>query len=202
MIYTSKADMVTAKLREMIISGDFRPSSALRQRDLATQFGVSQTPVREALRRLESEGIVVNDPHKGSTVAEASAGLWNENYAIRAALESLAAELACDSITDEQIAELAQIDKKMRALREVNDEYRALNQEFHFQICSAARSPMLMSFIRLLWNALGDGPHVVRTHRESTRQHAKILKALRAKDKDAAGDLVRAHILGAKIDQH
>ncbi|PRZ40978.1 GntR family transcriptional regulator [Antricoccus suffuscus] len=201
MIYTSKADMVTAKLREMIISGEIRSSAALRQRDLAIQFGVSQTPVREALRRLESEGIVVNDPHKGSTVVEASAGLWNENFAIRAALESLAAELACESITDTQIDELARIDKKMRELGEINDEYRDLNQQFHFGICGAARSPMLMSFIRLLWNALGDGPHVVRSHRESARQHAKILKALRARDKDTIGSLLRVHILGAAIDQ-
>lgn len=201
MSYTSKADMVTAKLREMIIAGEIRASSALRQRDLAIQFGVSQTPVREALRRLESEGIVVNDPHKGSTVVEASGGLWNENFAVRAALESLAAELACDLITDVQVNELARLDEKMRALGEVNDEYRDLNRRFHFGICSAAHSPMLMSFIRLLWSALGDGPHVVRSHRESTCQHGKILKALAARDGANIGGLVREHILGARIDQ-
>ena len=201
MIYTSKADMVTAKLREMIIGGEICSSAALRQRDLATQFGVSQTPVREALRRLESEGLVVNDPHKGSIAAEASAGRWNENYAIRVALEPLAAELACASITDAQLELLDTLDNKMLAVGEVNQEYRALNQQFHFAICEAARSPMLMSFIRLLWKALGDGPHVVRSHPESPARHGKILTALRERDKDRVGGFVREHILGAVIDQ-
>ena len=62
--YASKSDIVCAMLRELIISGELAAGEALRQRDLAARFGVSQTPVREALRRLESEGLVVNDPHR------------------------------------------------------------------------------------------------------------------------------------------
>ena len=201
MSYTSKADMVTAKLREMIVAGDLKPGAALRQRDLAGEFGVSQTPVREGLRRLEAEGLVSNDTHKGSIVAEARAGRWSENFAIRAALESLAAEIACDTITDEQVRELQDLDNQMRAIGSINDEYRALNQRFHMQICAIADSPLLMSFIKLLWRALGDGPHVVRTHSESARQHRQIIAALCARDKEKVTEVIRRHILGATIEQ-
>jgi len=79
MQYSSKSDIVCAMLREMIISGDLSPAEPLRQRDLAERFGVSQTPVREALRRLESEGLVVNDPHRGATVAESRQGLVHDH---------------------------------------------------------------------------------------------------------------------------
>lgn len=199
--YTSKADMVTAKMREMIVAGDLKPGAALRQRDLAGEFAVSQTPVREGLRRLESEGLVTNDPHKGSVVAEARAGRWNENFAIRASLEALAAELACDVITDTQLAVLEDLNAQMRALGDVNDEYRALNQRFHMEICAAADSPLLMSFIKLLWRALGDGPHVVRTHSESSAQHGQIVAALRDRDKETVTEVIREHILAAPIDQ-
>jgi len=67
-IYLSKSDFMAALLRELIISGDLKPGEQLRQRDLAERFGVSVTPVREALRWLESEGLVRYDAHKGSTV--------------------------------------------------------------------------------------------------------------------------------------
>ncbi|WP_267130032.1 GntR family transcriptional regulator [Cumulibacter manganitolerans] len=192
---------MTAKLREMIVAGDVQPGAALRQRDLAASFGVSQTPVREGLRRLESEGLVSNDPHKGSIVAEARAGRWNENFAIRAALESLAAELACDVIRDDQIAHLAAIDDQMRALGKIDDQYRELNKQFHMEICAIAESPLLMSFVKLLWRALGDGPHVVRSHAESARQHRQIIAALRKRDKAKVTAAIRKHILGAPIEQ-
>ncbi|MEO6955704.1 MAG: GntR family transcriptional regulator [Antricoccus sp.] len=200
-MYASKTDMVTAKLREMIIGGELRAAVALRQRDLANQLGVSQTPVREALRRLESEGLVSNDPYKGSVVAEARLGLWGENYAIRAELEGLAAQFACDVVTRVQLDELRALDEQMRAIGHVDDDYHRLNQEFHMRICEIADSPMLLSFIKLLWRALGSGPQVVRTHAESCRQHRQIIAALNKRDKSVVDSLLHNHILGAKIDQ-
>lgn len=201
MRYLSKADMVTAQLRELIIGGELRPGSPLRQRDLAAMFEVSQTPVREALRRLESEGLARNDPHKGSVVAEARAGLWNENYAIRAALESLAGELACEGVAEAELDELSALNARMRSFEEVDDDYRELNKRFHLVLCESARSPMLLSFIRLLWRALGDGPHVLRSAAESTAQHEEMIDALRAHNAATMAAVIRRHILGAVIAQ-
>ncbi len=196
-MYTSKTDMVSALLREMILSGELKGSQALRQRDIALQFDVSQTPVREALRRLESEGLVINDPHRGATVAESSAGGLEENYQIRAALESLGARLAAKSINDKQLARLSELNDKMRAVGEADTAYAPLNREFHFFIYECADSPLLLSLMRLLWHSMPGGPRVLRSHGESTLQHDALLTALHDRDGDAAAAATREHILGA-----
>jgi len=196
-MYTSKTDMVSAMLREMILSGELKGSQALRQRDIALQFDVSQTPVREALRRLESEGLVINDPHRGATVAESHAGGLEENYQIRAALESLGARLAARSITERQLAHLSELNDKMRAVGEADEAYAPLNREFHFFIYECADSPLLLSLMRLLWQSMPGGPRVLRSHGESTRQHDALLTALHDRDGGAAADATREHILGS-----
>ena len=91
---------MAALIRELIITGELAAGEQLRQRDLAQRFGVSQTPVREAMRRLESEGLVVGDTHRGFTVVEPDDGPVEENFQIRAALESLGASLAARKIDD------------------------------------------------------------------------------------------------------
>jgi DNA-binding GntR family transcriptional regulator len=196
--YVSKTDMVAALIRELIITGELGGGEQLRQRDLAEQFGVSQTPVREAMRRLESEGLVVGDTHRGFTVVEPDAGRVEENFLIRAALESLAASLAATAIDDAGVARLAEMNERMRALAEDNPAYVDLNRQFHFAMYEYARSPLLMSLMRLLWASLHGGPKVLRTHAESARQHDEILAALRAGDADAAAERTRHHIMDAK----
>lgn len=196
-LYTSKTDLVTALLREMILSGELFGSQAIRQRDIAVQFGVSQTPVREALRRLESEGLVVSDPHRGATVAEAREGWLEENYQIRSALESLGARMAAKAITDEQLAELVALNWQMKAAGEDPKMYGQLNRDFHFKIYAVAGSPLLLALMRLLWNSMPTGPHVERSHEESVDQHRSLLEALSRHDGDAAEEVMRDHILGS-----
>ncbi|MHB1615545.1 MAG: GntR family transcriptional regulator, partial [Actinomycetes bacterium] len=147
-------------LRELIITGELSSGEALRQRDLATRFGVSQTPVREALRRLESEGLVVNDTHRGATVIESRSGAIEDNAQIRATLESLGARLAARTITVDQLEVLRELNGEMTALPEGDLHYAALNREFHFTVYESAGSPMLLSMMRLLWQAMPDGPKV------------------------------------------
>ena len=96
--YVSKTDLVAALIRELVITGELAAGEPLRQRDLAQRFGVSQTPVREAMRRLESEGLLVCDTHRGFTVAAPELGPVEENFQIRAALESLGVSLAAHKI--------------------------------------------------------------------------------------------------------
>lgn len=195
--YTSKTDLVAAMLRELIMTGEFPPGAPLRQRDLAARLGVSPTPVREALRRLESEGLVHCDVHRGSTVAESEAGPTEENYRIRAALESLGAQMAADRITAGELATLEEMNARMSAMDDGDAAYGELNRRFHFAIYESAKSPMLLSLMRLLWQSLPEGPKVVRTHAESARQHDALLDALRRGDGEAAGAITRAHIEGS-----
>lgn len=103
--YVSKSDMVTDILRELITDRQLVPGTPLRQRELAEQFDVSYTPVREALR-LESEGLVVTDVHRGATVARTESDELEENYRILGALEALAGSLAVSKMTDDDIAEI------------------------------------------------------------------------------------------------
>lgn len=196
--YVSKTDMVAALIRELIITGDLAAGEQLRQRDLAVRFGVSQTPVREAMRRLESEGLVIGDTHRGFTVVEPDTGRTEENFQIRAALESLGAALAAGKIDSAGIERLAAMNTVMSRLAESDPAYLELNREFHFSLYEHARSPLLMSLMRLLWASLHGGPRVLRTHAESARQHEEILAALRAHDGPAAAQHTYHHIMDAR----
>ena len=116
--YISKTDLVAALIRELVITGELAPGEQLRQRDLARRFGVSQTPVREAMRRLESEGLLVCGTHRGFTVVAPDVGRVEENFRIRAALESLGASLAARKIDPAGLARLRELHAAMdRAVR-------------------------------------------------------------------------------------
>src|SRR6202451_2295347 len=153
--YVSKTDLVAALIREQVITGELPAGRQLRQRDLAQRFGVSQTPVREAMRRLESEGLLVCDTHRGFTVVSPDAGPVEENFQIRAALESLGASLAARRIDAAGLARLRGLNDQMRALPDDDLSYAELNREFHFTVYSCAGSPLLLSLMRLL----GAAPH-------------------------------------------
>jgi DNA-binding GntR family transcriptional regulator len=196
--YVSKTDLVAALIRELIITGELAAGEQLRQRDLAQRFGVSQTPVREAMRRLESEGLLLCDTHRGFTVMVPDDGPVEENFQIRAALESLGASLAAKKIGPEGLARLADLNDRMRALHDDDPAYPDLNREFHFTVYEHAHSPLLLSLMRLLWASLQGGPKVARTHAESARQHDEILRALRDGDCNAAAERTRQHIMGAR----
>ncbi len=195
--YVSKTDLVAALIRELIITGGLDPGEQLRQRDLAHRFGVSQTPVREAMRRLESEGLLICDTHRGFTVVAPDVGRVEENFQIRAALESLGAALAARNIDAGGLDRLRQLNGRMRALADDDPAYAELNREFHFTVYEYARSPLLLSLMRLLWASLHGGPRVSRSHAESARQHGEILDALADGDEAAASARTYQHIMGA-----
>lgn len=193
--YVSKTDLVAALIRELIITGELGAGEQLRQRDLALRFRVSQTPVREAMRKLESEGLVTGDAHRGFTVMVPDAGPVEENFQIRAALESLGASLAAAKIDDAGIERLTSLNDQMHKMNENDQKYAELNREFHFAIYEYARSPLLLTLMRLLWASLHDGPSVARSHAESARQHDAIIEALRTADSAAASAKTYKHIM-------
>ena len=195
--FVSKTDMVAALIRQLIITGELPAGEQLRQRDLAQRFQVSQTPVREALRGLESEGLVVGDTHRGFTVVEPDDGPVEENFQIRAALESLGASLAARKIDAGGIEALRGLNDRMRALGDDDPRYADLNRDFHLTVYEHAGSPLLLSLMRLLWASLHGGPQVSRTHAESAHQHDAIIDALSAGDAAAASARTRRHIMSA-----
>src|SRR6201981_2118468 len=168
--YVSKSDMVTDVLRELITDRHLSPGPPLRQPDLAEQFDVSYTPVREALRRLESEGLVVTDVHRGATVARTESQELEENYRILAALEVLAGSLAVAKITDDDIADIEARYREVAACLPDDDRLAELNRQFHFRIYECARSPMLLLLMRLLWRSFPPGPQAGGPPPESDRR--------------------------------
>jgi DNA-binding GntR family transcriptional regulator len=196
-IYLSKSNFIAALLRELIISGDLKPGEQLRQRDLAERFGVSPTPVREALRWLESEGLVRYDAHKGSTVVQAEAGATREKYQIRAVLEGLAASLAAPKISEQDILELESYNEQLAGANLTPGQVGDLNRTLHFRVYEMAGSPLLLALMRLLWQSFPQGPQVVRPRDESVAEHKQLIEALRERDAARAQDITQQHILGA-----
>ncbi len=195
--YVSKSDMVTDALRELITDGLLSPGTPLRQRQLAEQFDVSYTPVREALRRLESEGLVVTDVHRGASVAWAESEDLAENYRILAALESLAGSLAVSKMTGDDMAEIEDLYRQVADCDPEDDRLAELNRRFHFRIYECARSPMLLLLMRLLWRSFPRGPQAGRPHSESVEQHAQLVTALKNRGEEQVAAIIRDHVLGS-----
>jgi DNA-binding GntR family transcriptional regulator len=196
--YASKSDIVTARLRSLIQTGELPPGAVLRQRDLAKRFGVSPTPVREALRRLEAEGFVATELHREATVVGVDDTQLRESLLIMANLESLAAALAAEKVTDEDLADIVALHEELSTLPTGDPAITELNRRFHFRIYECARSPVLSSLLNLLWrSATAQMPPAMRPHAESVGQHESIVAALRQRSSEAAAEATRDHIMDA-----
>jgi DNA-binding GntR family transcriptional regulator len=153
--------------------------------------------VREALRRLESEGLVVTDVHRGATVAHTESEELEENYRILAALETLAGSLAVAKMTDGDLTEIEALYREVAACRADDERLAELNRQFHFRVYECARSPMLLLLMRLLWRSFPDGPQAGRPHQESVQQHAELVSALKERDEERVAAIIRDHVLGS-----
>lgn len=195
--YLSKSDVVFASLRELIITGTMAPGEPLRQRDLAARFNVSPTPVREALRRLEAQGLVSSDLHRGSWVADTEDEDEEEANRILAALEPLATTLAVERLTDEDLVEIRALQQRFDECPEDDPAVTTLNREFHFRIYECARSPLLLSLMRVLWQSFAHRLKLWRPHADSVHEHAALISALEQRNSDVAAAVIRTHVLGS-----
>ncbi len=196
--YSSKGDVVFESLREMIIRGEMLPGEPLRQRDIAALFNVSPTPVREALRRLESEGLVRSVLHQGSRVAAANASdEQEESYRILATLEPLATGLAIEKMTDHDLQDVRRLQHAFAQCSQDEGAATDLNREFHFRIYECARSPLLLSLMRVLWLSFPHRRQLWRPHSVSVEEHQRLVDALAARDTEQAQAIIRKHVLGS-----
>jgi DNA-binding GntR family transcriptional regulator len=158
---------------------------------------VSYTPVREALRRPESEGLVVTDVHRGATVARTESEELEENYRILAVVEALAGTLAVSKMTAPDLTEIETLYRQVAACHPDDSRLAEFNRQFHFRIYECARSPMLLQLMRILWRSFPYGPQSGRPHQESVRQHALLVKALQHRDEEQVAAIIQEHVLGS-----
>ncbi len=201
---------VLDELRQSIISGRLNPGDRLLERELIAMMGVSRTVIREALRQLESEGLVAIIPNKGPVVRSLTVDEARDLYTIRAVLEGLAARLFVEQASDAQIARLEQ------ALRVVEKAYASGNaarmletkNSFYEALFAGAKSSTLSSMLGMLhgriwrWRALGLR-HPKRSperDRESMTNLGAVLKAIRARDADLAEKTLREEVSKAAAE--
>jgi len=190
-------------LREAIVTHQLTPGSRLNVEALAGQLGVSLTPVRGAIQRLATEGLVEIRPRSGTFVASLSVEDIQETFQIRRALECLAGELAAASITPPELLHLKRLIQELR--KPMHDQadrdlHEQLNSDFHQAILRASGNRRL----REMYDALNAHIKIARIHaseagwaarqRQETSEHQAILKALEAHDPRAASDALRRHI--------
>ncbi|MFC5302289.1 GntR family transcriptional regulator [Azospira restricta] len=196
----SASDQIATTLRDAIVDGLLPAGEVLRQDDIAARFHVSKIPVREALKRLEAEGLVNFFRNRGAVVAALSTEEILEYVDIRAMLEARAAELAAPRISDDSLARAA------RCLDEFGAALQAgrlgeLNWQFHSALYADADRPILMGEIRALYDKVERYVRALlamTTEMPKTQsEHRAILDAFARRDPDAAAELTRAHVLDA-----
>lgn len=193
------ADEIANQLRRDILRGKLPPDSPLKERDNAAELGVSRTPMREAIRILAQEGLVILRPSRSPVVARPSFKELSDQIAVMLVLEKMCAELACVNATEADFAELRAINQRISAVYDQADplDLFEIDMSFHMAIARAAGNPSLYethrTFLARLWRARFLAASQRRNRARVVGHHADILSALEARD--------TARVRAA-IDQH
>lgn len=194
-------DDIWSQLRMLILRGSLAPGARLVELEIASQTGVSQASVREALQRLERDGLVVRNGRSGTFVTEVSPENMHEIFLIRSMVEGFAIRRTARSITPQQIGELKGLIEEMRSAGQAGDTVRMVEHDmtFHQRICTWAENPTLLNVWTLLYAQLErflvmyDALHFTDLTRVAD-SHLPTLQALEAGDPDLAAERVQTHI--------
>jgi len=196
----SLAERVADELRDLVLLEKLAPGSSIPERETAAALGVSRTPLRESLRILASEGLVLIEPNRPPTVADPSIGELGDLLEVLGTLESLAGELACNNTTDDKINQIAKLESSMRKVSEKSDplEFFQLDMQFHQLIVEASGNEPLIkthkTYNAQLWRARFISSRQ-RVNRPGTlKQHKAIVRALRDRDASACAGALKQHL--------
>lgn len=201
------ADRAFQTLQSDITKGDIKPGSKISETELASRYGISRGPLREALQRLESRGLIERIPHVGTRVVSLNLHELLEIYQVREALEGLACRLAAENMSDDDITSLEQLLEKHAADTELQSGHAYFQKEgdfdFHYQIIKGSKNEHLAKQI------LSETYHLLRLYRyqcslsegrpqRALKEHLAILDAIADRDGDLAEMLMRKHIRQAR----
>lgn len=197
--------MLVAGIREMVIAGTLRPGDKIPEQALCQRFGVSRTPLREALKVLASEGMLQLLPRRGAIVANVSPEEIDELFPVMAALEALAGELVCKRASEADLAHLGAIHDHLMRAYAAEDEasYLQANRSFHETLVAAAGNPTLTaSYMQILMRTRAFR-FVARKSPENwqaaVRDHHAIMDTLRARNAARLSRLLRRHVMGVTV---
>ena len=193
-------DELRDRLRDMIIDGQLEPGVKVPERELCELFGVSRTPLREALKVLANEGLVSLEPNRGATVAVLTVAELEEVFPVMGALEALSGELACQHITDGEIASISALHEEMTKHYRAGDlaGYFRCNQAIHERILDAARNPTLAQLYRGLAGRIRGARYVANMSDKrwaaAVKEHEQMLMALKERAGKKLSALLKAHL--------
>ncbi len=212
---STKADDIAVLIEEAIVSGELAPGSVLRQEQLSERFGVSRTPVREALRKLAALGLVSFEPNKGVRVRTLSHDDLREAFLVRAELEALVTETAAGKLTPEALEELEECEKRFARLtrelrshepghprRSLMAEWMRANHAFHDVLYRVAELPYVESVAKAarrtfsgpaVWAPVDD--ELDRLYERNQAEHRAIRQALVAGSRGGARELAHEHVM-------
>lgn len=197
--------VVARRLREAIFDGDLEPGAPLRQEAVAQDFGISRIPVREALRHLESEGLVVIRPHSGAKVAVLDFEEYTEIYKIRERLEPLAISESIGNLSDEQKRQVERMADEVETLTGDLKAWLDADRRFHLACYAGVSTPRMLRMIVDFWNTTQRYRRILLTTFTDDDfavvhdEHRLIVNAVVRGNKRAAEDLIRMHIERSRL---
>lgn len=210
MSVSSESDLATshriaASLKEEILVGKYPPGTRIRQEDIAEQFGASRSPVREALRMLQAEGLINLVAHTGAWIAELSLAECEEMYQIRERIEPLLLRLSIPGLSEDQIKKLDEITQKLEKNKDI-EAFLKLDREFHLLTYAGANTALLDEMVQRLWNTT---QHYRRAYtkllagngfKPAHYEHHLMLSAIKKKDLDDAERVLYGHIRRTRFE--
>lgn len=197
-------DEVVERIRNLIRSGELEPNSRVNELELAERFGISRTPLREAIKILATEGMLELLPNRGARVAAVNEGEIDEMLEVIAGLEANAARLLAKRITDSEIADIAQMHEAMLEAYEKRDEarYFTLNRQIHEAMMRAAKNATLAQLYAGLSSRIQRFRYAAHKTPEQWQraidEHEDMLRLMIERDGEKLAALMERHILGKK----
>ncbi len=199
----SRVEQAYQHIRQAILSHRLKPGDRLREAELAETIGVSRTPLREALARLESDGLIVNDPARGLAVMQLDYNMVGELYLMREVLEGTAARLAAQHASEVELAIIDEICDQYRRAAGDGHALAVRNRQFHEALYRCAHNRYLVKTLNGLHDALallGESMlHDPKRAEQTLQEHAEIVEAIKARQPEAAELATRKHIRTAQV---
>jgi DNA-binding GntR family transcriptional regulator len=200
--HSSLGEVIAGEVKKAIVSGKYRPGDRLIEEELAAELGVSRNPVREALRVLEGAGFVEIVPRRGASVAVLTIKKVRELFEVRAALEAVAARLAAERISPDQLDVLEDtLERGTTAAANGRFELLpALNTEFHSALVAASGNERMAEMIGTLRDTIQwvYSRHITHRAADSWSEHRRLFEAVANRDPEAAAHLALSHIAAAE----